>query len=666
METHIWHAKRFHMTRDGGYGHVLPVTPTDKCWRQTFKALTRGCIMWDSSYHKLVQICGDKSELISQLNTLTSADTDQVFEHGPGEKQATLYHPGEYPGGVVGSIKYCWRPRQSDDETDTMWLWCHPAFHEEVVKLLKQSLSLEEIVEDTEMIAEETVSESIEDKSPIVQDKIGEIKLKPKSLPSKTMINSSGVMATFLENKLNRLQLKGPKSLDVVRDTFEFVKDTDSIDKNSSLSQYYSQKVIDQTILKSENFHPGTMLGVIVEDPRRNIPVHKEKIEESNNVKTVSEGLSSSWSLQESGLWSEEVRHDVSHHKLSDFEINKQRQSDHINHPNIISLVPVMLVVTEQGCDLIIPPGWCMAFWMRLVYAGVKVGGLQEMKQCELESETSSSAEFEDSGWMRTESARRSEEMRRKYFQFPPDKRPNYNVLGTLSPFSRPWSSLTGHQDWFVLRDTAVLNKLRERRESVTLAHTERALVVVNLKIEGKGRLSENTGIYHPLDCDLETDDFCLEEPKHNDDHESKRKETRSQHQSRLKQLKRQAKKIRQKRTQLLLETAAAGENFADHDKAETIEVSLKALKGLCEEEKSTFKDTNERLWESESYDKLRDHNCRTLIGWVVDGGYSLRQGGEVGVGLISLSSVNNQIPLRVLTRQPDNSSFRFASLKLS
>ena len=35
LETHIWHAKRFQMTR--AWGHALPVTPTDKCWRQIFR-----------------------------------------------------------------------------------------------------------------------------------------------------------------------------------------------------------------------------------------------------------------------------------------------------------------------------------------------------------------------------------------------------------------------------------------------------------------------------------------------------------------------------------------------------------------------------------------------------------------------------------------------------
>ena len=37
LETHIWHAKRFHMTR--AWGHALPDTPTDKCWRQTFRSV---------------------------------------------------------------------------------------------------------------------------------------------------------------------------------------------------------------------------------------------------------------------------------------------------------------------------------------------------------------------------------------------------------------------------------------------------------------------------------------------------------------------------------------------------------------------------------------------------------------------------------------------------
>ena len=52
LETHIWHAKRFHMTR--AWGHALPRTPTDKCWRQTYRGLVRGCVAWDCSYLQVV------------------------------------------------------------------------------------------------------------------------------------------------------------------------------------------------------------------------------------------------------------------------------------------------------------------------------------------------------------------------------------------------------------------------------------------------------------------------------------------------------------------------------------------------------------------------------------------------------------------------------------
>ena len=48
LETHIWHAKRFHMA--SLWGHKIPHFPNDKGWRACYRAATAKCLMWDFSY----------------------------------------------------------------------------------------------------------------------------------------------------------------------------------------------------------------------------------------------------------------------------------------------------------------------------------------------------------------------------------------------------------------------------------------------------------------------------------------------------------------------------------------------------------------------------------------------------------------------------------------
>ena len=49
LETHIWHAKRFHMTRNWGY--ALPLRPTQKMYRPILRAVNKRCIIQVSTAH---------------------------------------------------------------------------------------------------------------------------------------------------------------------------------------------------------------------------------------------------------------------------------------------------------------------------------------------------------------------------------------------------------------------------------------------------------------------------------------------------------------------------------------------------------------------------------------------------------------------------------------
>lgn len=43
LETHIWHAKRFHMVKKWGY--CLGDRPTFKCYRSSYRAMSSHCLL---------------------------------------------------------------------------------------------------------------------------------------------------------------------------------------------------------------------------------------------------------------------------------------------------------------------------------------------------------------------------------------------------------------------------------------------------------------------------------------------------------------------------------------------------------------------------------------------------------------------------------------------
>ena len=75
-----------------------------------------------------------------------------------------------------------------------------------------------------------------------------------------------------------------------------------------------------------------------------------------------------------------------------------------------------------------------------------------------------------------------------------------------------------------------------------------------------------------------------------------------------------------------------AEEKEVDEERMKMIDHSLSALKSLREEENSSYKEKDERLWEGEC-NTVRHSSSRQVIGWVVRGGYSYRVGERWGKG---------------------------------
>lgn len=411
------------------------------------------------------------------------------------------------------------------------------------------------------------------------------------------------------------------------------------------------------------------MLGFNVRDPRLTLPTQRRSLKDLPSLSEAEAGAGCELGLQESGLWSGEVRECVGVHRLSDHDINTARQTAAVSQLSATS-VPVLLISQPggdhgwgSGWDLLLPPGWAMPFWMCLNYFGVRVGGQTEMEQYELEAGKSELVSLEDSSWARSEAEQRKQEKRENYFSLPPNKRPNLSLFGTLSPFCRDWDSLVG-TGWFMVRDVALLSQLREGK----LQHIEEnsaALVKVKLEMCGRGKLSDNTMIFLPTSTDLETENFALTEPIHRDrDLESERRNARSSHQVEMKKLKRQWKRIKSKKTLLEL-SSAANDLQLPEDKIAEMNNSLSALKGLREIEKVSYKEKSEKMWIPErDMKKIKDQNARELLGWVVRGGFSLRTGRQEGLGIVRMNSLISLVrnnTKQVLVKQQDSVQYRMA-----
>ena len=73
LPTHLWHAKRAHMTRptEPLWRMAIPLSPTEKSYRPSHRAAgSRGCIAWDTSYMPTIGCLGNEHALENMLKAV--------------------------------------------------------------------------------------------------------------------------------------------------------------------------------------------------------------------------------------------------------------------------------------------------------------------------------------------------------------------------------------------------------------------------------------------------------------------------------------------------------------------------------------------------------------------------------------------------------------------
>ncbi|KAI4881778.1 hypothetical protein NFI96_011476, partial [Prochilodus magdalenae] len=520
LETHIWHAKRFHMVKRWGY--CLGDRPTYKCYRASYRAMSTGCLLQDLSYYCCVELQGPEEQLLSALSRLTSKETGLTFAAslcvtGQREGSILLHKPDQYPHQLMGPAHFLWRPRSAESTHRQLWIWAHPTLKQDLLPVLQAVCQCFEEV--TPAVEENSLKPQVEPgpTAPAFSDPCSETqrqgKRKRKNMgddndhrPAKKILgdgtrspitpvswksSKTDIVINDLSMEVVRYRLIGPLSHAVLTETLlpATISKVDTkvtspfwwpeqCKNKNSMSLHQQQADIFQVLrgLHSTSELPaGCVLGLAVEDPRLTLPKKQGKatfdLQETQGVDEVRRrdltlrGVPAP--CAQSALWDRSVRENVTNHKISEQDLNKMKAELLVPGSRLVTplegRVPILLVHQAgkqqgeerngwgSGWDLLLPKGWGMAFWVPLVYRGVRVGGLQmSLKHSQNKGMPHFPHDFPDCPAGAHFQKQQEVELLEKFKRRPPSKRTNYIKHGCLAPFRSPWQQLV--EEWEMIK----------------------------------------------------------------------------------------------------------------------------------------------------------------------------------------------------------------------
>nr|XP_033790437.1 ribonucleases P/MRP protein subunit POP1 isoform X2 [Geotrypetes seraphini] len=412
LETHIWHAKRFHMVKKWGY--CLGDRPTAKCYRACYRAMAKYCLLQDLSYFCCLELMGEEEKLLNALSRLSSIDTGPTFAavqclSGKRQGSLVLYKADRYPRDSLGPITFIWKPKDrlfNSSETRQLWIWVHPALKKDILIELKQVCQCAEITNTnactTELIPAPHPKEKLAVGAKIVGKKRKrESREGEKAVPVKKIIGDgtrdslhpycwvsqdTGIKISDLTMELIRFRLIGPLSHCVLGEVLKAAPIhselealevsphqwwTEQCRSPDAVALHCQQETIFQLlqgVTSSAEIPTGTVLGLTVGDPRLNLPRKKTKAmpdlskysdEEVKRLTLEGVPAECAWS----SIWTQTVRNSVTDNKISEQEINRMRSEllvpgSRLDLGTHESKIPVLLIQQPGKVTGEERPGW--------------------------------------------------------------------------------------------------------------------------------------------------------------------------------------------------------------------------------------------------------------------------------------------------------------------
>ncbi|XP_073145132.1 ribonucleases P/MRP protein subunit POP1 isoform X1 [Henckelia pumila] len=119
LRTHVWHAKRFSMTKLWGFHIPLGLHGRGRGSRALLKKLRSGVLIHDASYYGTVQLEGPQDKLLSVLSSVlvpppSKHDGENFDDILSGDifGRAVLHHTGKPSFPSIAPVTFMWRPLQ--------------------------------------------------------------------------------------------------------------------------------------------------------------------------------------------------------------------------------------------------------------------------------------------------------------------------------------------------------------------------------------------------------------------------------------------------------------------------------------------------------------------------------------------------------------------------
>ncbi|GLB38480.1 putative POP1-domain-containing protein [Lyophyllum shimeji] len=467
LETHIWHAKRMKM--ENMWGYRLAVHPTEKSFRPSHRASIHGSILHDASYYSLIELKGPEFILQKILDSCCDP-------HGPGpgsKRYSTgsraletyIYKPRSYPFNLISPVTIIWKPPPSSpvsivepleddgqqneattrdrgppkrkrkpkgkekEQTQVLppspetirfvWLRSHPSSYEDVLSALKTSTSL----------ALDAVKREHEGKE-------FEVELAD------------------LRGQVNAFEIMGPKANQVLRGALSPIPQ----DQRADFKTFWSRLSDVQT---SAEFSRGTIVGLKVVDPRLKFPPKNAKVQAPSSEYAPATTVFPSAQLAQSEIWDEAMRASLANPRYKKKDLDERRSKllipgAHLTPGRQDDRIPILLIQRSlespdsnsrgiHGWTVIVPAGWAMAFFSSLTFTGTRVGGQRERQTQAFEAGIPYfPRDLPTSTGYEAYAAARKQEEKSRWERKPPAKRPNFEKLGTSSPWRADWEAVLG------------------------------------------------------------------------------------------------------------------------------------------------------------------------------------------------------------------------------
>ncbi|VVD03183.1 unnamed protein product [Leptidea sinapis] len=475
LETHIWHAKRFHMIERWGYR--LAYRPCDKAFRACYRASSAHCLLQDISYYIPIKIMGSIEEIALLFNDISNKScglsiSAKAYTTGKRAGSIKIFKPNSHPFGFIGTIEFLWVTNNLQPE---LWLFVHPSQIKEV----------------------ETVFIDIINPSACDNEN------------KKRKLNKYDVKFEVMYGHVNRFRLTGPLSQAVLAKTLKCSTDIEIINchdwvlqsakDNLKLSlqekfEYWSH--ISKASSPSE-LPPQIIIGLTVKDPRWSRPAKRTKaVPDDSTVKTeylvnIPEFASSSpiWNSKICDIIKENT---VTNAKFIEHVTKTQLVPGEINEDDpTMQCIPIVLIQRPgsqnstykklgygSGWDIIIPSGYGLPFWLTFTMFGARSGGLRETESLSYEMGVCYLPPDSEAG--KDEDTRKGNNERECYFKKPPSKRVNFIKLGIKDPFFYPWAKLLNDwsnseniENYFILRDKHEIENIKSMDKKVKPKTTE-------------------------------------------------------------------------------------------------------------------------------------------------------------------------------------------------